>query len=107
MPPLNTPDKPKYFKALKNIPIADNPDETVEFHIWHKLVALQPSKRPLTALGACGDRYEPEGFVFSERTLIDWGNDDDLCECAAEMPTEAQCKNQLSVLQFGGRNEVG
>jgi hypothetical protein len=74
----------------------------LEFHIWHKLVAIQPSKRPLSALGACGQRFEPEAFLYDERTLIDWGNDDDLCECAAEMPTEDQCKSQLTQLKIAG-----
>jgi hypothetical protein len=99
MPPLNPPDKPKYARGHAIIPRAEG--DPLEFHVWHKLVALQPSKRPATALGACGQRFEPEAFLYADRTLIDWGEEDDLCECAAEMPTEDQCKNQLSVLQFG------
>jgi hypothetical protein len=86
--------KPIYVQARKELPSGI-------FHIWHKLVANQPSKAPLTALTACGDRFEPEGFLYGHRTLIDWGEDDDLCECAAEVPSEGQCKDQLSVLKLG------
>jgi hypothetical protein len=107
MPPLNSPDKPKYVKAVKQIPVAGTDGETIEVRIWHRLVAVQASKRPLTALAACGDRYEPEGFLYGERTLIDWAEEDDLCECAVEMPTEDQCKAQLSVLKFGVPDGLG
>lgn len=94
MPTLNAPDRPKYAKHHRVL-------EDVAYDVWHKLVSLSPSKFPATALGACGERFEPEGFIFAERTLLDWREEDDLCECAAEMPTEAQCKNQLTQLKIG------
>jgi hypothetical protein len=100
MPPLNDLEKPKYARGHAVLPREGEPP--LEFHIWHKLVAVQPSKAPETALGVCGQRFEPETFLYDERTLIDWGNDDDLCECAAEMPTEDQCKSQLTQLKIAG-----
>jgi hypothetical protein len=105
MPALNPPDKPKYARGLAVLAATDLHAE-VEFRIWHKLVALQPSKHPLTALAACGVRFEPDSFLYAERTLLDWAEDDDICDCAAEMPTEDQCKNQLATLRFGGTGEA-
>jgi hypothetical protein len=74
------------------------------FHIWHKVVAVQPSKAPETTLSTCGLRFEPEAFLYRERTLANWGNDDDICDCAAVIPTEEQAKAAGATVRFGGND---
>jgi hypothetical protein len=99
-------NKPVYAQTRAILPATDDREEIV-FNIWHKVAAIQPSKAPLTALGMCGHRFEPEGFLYRERTLADWGNDDDLCECAAAVPTDEQAKAAGAMVRIGGKEETG
>ena len=88
-------DKPVYAQGRAAV-------DDIEFHIWHKIAAIQPSKAPETALARCGFRFEPEAFLYRERTLANWGNDDDLCDCAAVIPTEEQAREAGAMVRFGG-----
>lgn len=95
-------NKPVYAQGRKDVAAtADHADLT--YHIWHKVTAIQPSKAPETALGRCGQRFEPEGFLYAERTLLEWGDDDDVCECAAVIPSEEQCKAVSTRVLIGER----
>jgi len=98
-------DKPVYAQGIAVIPATDDHEEIV-FHIWHRVAAIQPSKAPETALARCGFRFEPEAFLYRERTLANWGNDDDLCDCAAVIPTEEQAKAAGALVRFGGRADA-
>lgn len=99
-------EKPVYAQGVKTVSVPDDDGEGVHdvaYHVWHKVTAIQPSKAPETALGRCGLRFEPEAFLYAERTLIEWGDDDDVCECAAAMPSEEQCKAASTRLLIGDR----
>lgn len=95
---LNRPDRPKYAQEAKVVPTDDG---DIKFGLWHKVVAIQQSKAPNTALAACSVRFDPQGLIYAERTLLDWGDEDDVCECAAAMPTVDQCKAAGKTLRVG------
>jgi hypothetical protein len=88
--------KPVYAQAKREVPNSD-----VVYHVWHKVAAFQPSKAPETTLSDCGLRFAPEALLYRERTLINWAEDDDVCECAAVMPTEDQCREAGTQLLIG------
>lgn len=91
-------------------------EEPIPLRLWHKVDRVIPAKATgieredvvpgmtdprdylETVSTTCGERFEPEATLYRERTLIDWGDDDDICECAAALPTEGECKAKGSQL---------
>jgi hypothetical protein len=78
-------------------------EDDQDFKLWHLVAAeIEIGKNPGVDT-TCGLRFRPVDVLTEARTLIDWGNEDDLCGCAAVMPTEEQCKAKGIQLRIGGQ----
>jgi hypothetical protein len=78
-------------------------EEDEDLTLWHSVSeTLEVDKVPYVHT-VCGLRFRPIDVITEDRTLIDWGNEDDLCGCAAFVPTPEQCKEAGIQLRMGGQ----
>ena len=77
-----------------------DPEET--FDLWHAVASTEEVNKVPHVNSTCGLRFRPVDVITEQRTLIDWAEEDNLCGCAAVMPSDEQCKAAGVQLQIGG-----